>query len=231
MTRGCLNIALSETYCRNVSVFLMAIPVRLVHRQVSLPLRRCRIYLLRAFGLIWKSSRAYKRLFAARLFSIRRKHRKVDRVTLRKNERNIALMNGQTTLGRRNTLSCVVIVNYDCQRDLLLRMLWWRKFFLDNFRKKKWERIPSSLPDWCPSCSVSPISATCSPGNSRFIRRIRVKLAVHASANCYWKKGYWKKEEKEENGDKPLSTLADWNVVYAGASSTGKHRRCCLNRR
>lgn len=58
--------------------------------------------------------------------------------------------------------------------------------------------IPSSLSDWFSSRSVSPISATCSPGNNRFTRRIRVELAVHASANCYWKKKSEKKKGKKK---------------------------------
>lgn len=41
---------------------------------------------------------------------------------------------------------------------------------------------------------VSPISATCSPGNNRFTARIRAERAVHASANCYWKKKGEKKK-------------------------------------
>lgn len=195
MTRGCLNIALSETYRRNVSVCLMAILVRLAHRQVSLPLRRYRIYLSR--GLICGKLARIQAAFC-RLFLAHRKYRKVDQVTLKENERNVALMNGQTTHGGRNTrivLTLLIMVVREIGAVAAMMAEAFSLIFVKEKREHRYihhrscltnlHRIPSSLPDWFPSRSVSPISATCSPGNSRFTRRIRAELAVHASANCY----------------------------------------------
>lgn len=173
---------------------------------MSLPLRRCRIYLWESFRFnMWKSSRAYKRLIASCYFRLAGKTGKSIERYIGRTERGCRVgkrMNERHT-GEKNTsivLTLLIMVITETGYVIAATAKAPSRQFLCGGGKKKIKnrqyahhrsrltnlrRIRSSLPDRFPSRSVSPISATCSPGNNRFTGRIRAELAVHASANCY----------------------------------------------
>lgn len=199
------------------------------------------------FGLICGKARAHTSgLLLVVIFA--GKNRKVDRAiyiyrkreTERENERDVGKRTNDTREKKYYSIVLTLLIMVITEtRDVIAAtaIAPSRRNFCGEKKKKKNFKKTINMPIIArvsPICAVS--ARVCLIGSlpalyrqsaprahlgiTILAGRIRAELAVHASANCYWKKG-GKKGKKKENNDKPLSTLADWNVVYAGVSSTG----------